>query len=34
MMEYSVSYKKGFIPYALAALLIGLVGGFKSGHSC
>lgn len=30
MMEYSVSYKKGFIPYALAALLIGLVGGFST----
>ena len=30
MMEQSVSYKKGFIPYALAALLIGLVGGFST----
>ena len=30
MMEHSVSYKKGFIPYALAALLIGLVGGFST----
>ena len=30
MMEYSVSYKKGFIPYALAAFLIGLVGGFST----
>jgi MFS family permease len=30
MMENSVSYKKGFIPYALAALLIGLVGGFST----
>ena len=30
MMERSVSYKKGFIPYALAALLIGLVGGFST----
>ena len=29
-MEHSVSYKKGFIPYALAALLIGLVGGFST----
>ena len=30
MMEQSISYKKGFIPYALAALLIGLVGGFST----
>ena len=30
MMEHSISYKKGFIPYALAALLIGLVGGFST----
>ena len=30
MMERRVSYKKGFIPYALAALLIGLVGGFST----
>ena len=30
MMKHSVSYKKGFIPYALAALLIGLVGGFST----
>jgi MFS family permease len=30
MMDRSVSYKKGFIPYALAALLIGLVGGFST----
>jgi len=30
MMERSVSYKRGFIPYALAALLIGLVGGFST----
>ena len=30
MMERSISYKKGFIPYALAALLIGLVGGFST----
>lgn len=29
-MELNVSYKKGFIPYALAALLIGLVGGFST----
>ena len=29
-MEHSVSYKKGFIPYALSALLIGLVGGFST----
>ena len=29
-MEHSVSYKKGFIPYGLAALLIGLVGGFST----
>lgn len=29
-MENGVSYKKGFIPYALAALLIGLVGGFST----
>ena len=29
-MERSVSYKKDFIPYALAALLIGLVGGFST----
>jgi len=29
-MEYIDSYKKGFIPYALAALLIGLVGGFST----
>ena len=29
-MEHSVSYRKGFIPYALAALLIGLVGGFST----
>ena len=30
MMEHSVSYKRRFIPYALAALLIGLVGGFST----
>ena len=29
-MKHSVSYKQGFIPYALAALLIGLVGGFST----
>ena len=29
-MEHSISYKKGFLPYALAALLIGLVGGFSA----
>ena len=29
-MNHNVSYKKGFIPYALAALLIGLVGGFST----
>ena len=29
-MNHSISYKKGFIPYALAALLIGLVGGFST----
>lgn len=29
-MEQSDSYKKGFIPYALAALLIGLAGGFST----
>ena len=29
-MEHGVSYKKGFVPYALAALLIGLVGGFST----
>ena len=30
MMERSFSYKQGFVPYALAALLIGLVGGFST----
>ena len=30
MMERNFSYKKGFIPYAFAALLIGLVGGFST----
>ena len=29
-MNRSISYKKGFIPYALAALLIGLIGGFST----
>ena len=29
-MEHNVSYLKGFVPYALAALLIGLVGGFST----
>ena len=29
-MERSVSYKKQFVPYALAALLIGLIGGFST----
>ena len=29
-MKHSFSYKQGFIPYALAALLIGLVGGFST----
>ena len=29
-MEHELSYKRGFIPYALAALLIGLVGGFST----
>ena len=30
IMKHSISYKQGFIPYALAALLIGLVGGFST----
>ena len=30
MVKHNISYKKGFIPYALAALLIGLVGGFST----
>ena len=30
MMDRNVSYKRGFVPYALAALLIGLVGGFST----
>ena len=29
-MQRSISYQRGFIPYALAALLIGLVGGFTA----
>lgn len=29
-MDYNDSYKSGFIPYALAALLIGLIGGFST----
>lgn len=29
-MEQSLAYKRGFIPYALAAFLIGIVGGFSS----
>jgi MFS family permease len=29
-MEQNSSYKKGFIPYALAAFLIGIVGGFST----
>ena len=29
-MKRNISYKQGFIPYALAALLIGLVGGFST----
>ena len=29
-MERSSSYQKGFIPYALAAFLIGIVGGFST----
>ena len=29
-MDHNISYKKGFIPYALAALLIGLIGGFST----
>ena len=29
-MELNNAYKKGFLPYALAALLIGLVGGFST----
>jgi MFS family permease len=30
MMQTHFSYQRGFIPYALAALLIGLVGGFST----
>ena len=30
MMKRNISYKQGFIPYALATLLIGLVGGFST----
>ena len=29
-MNKNIPYQKGFIPYALAALLIGLVGGFST----
>ena len=29
-MDRNISYKRGFIPYALAALLIGLIGGFST----
>ena len=29
-MEQSNAYKKGFLPYALAAFLIGLIGGFST----
>ena len=29
-MNHSISYQHGFVPYALAALLIGLVGGFST----
>ena len=29
-MQHNISYQKRFIPYALAALLIGLVGGFST----
>ena len=29
-MKHSIAYQQGFIPYALAALLIGLVGGFST----
>ena len=29
-MKRNISYKRGFIPYVLAALLIGLVGGFST----
>ncbi|MBQ1966070.1 MAG: MFS transporter, partial [Clostridia bacterium] len=30
MMERRNSYKRGFVPYALAAFLIGLIGGFST----
>ena len=29
-MKHSDSYARGFVPYALAALLVGLVGGFST----
>ena len=29
-MEQNNAYRKGFIPYALAAFLIGIVGGFST----
>ena len=29
-MEHTTSYQRGFLPYALAAFLIGLVGGFST----
>ena len=29
-MESSIAYRKGFIPYALAAFMIGIVGGFST----
>ena len=29
-MEHSSAYKRGFVPYALAAFLIGIVGGFST----
>lgn len=29
-MEYSKDYKKGFLPYALCAFVIGIVGGFST----
>ena len=30
MVKHNISYKRGFIPYALAVFLIGLVGGFST----
>ena len=30
MEPYNTTYQKGFIPYALAAFLIGIVGGFST----